>query len=71
MKIKLNGKEKEIAENSSLENLIDELNLRNTPIVAEVSGKIISPENYSETILQEEDTVELIRFVGGGCRYSV
>ena len=28
MKIKLNGKEKEIAENSSLENLIDELNLR-------------------------------------------
>ncbi len=66
MKIKLNGKEKEIAENSSLETLVDQLNLRDTPIVAEICGKIIKPENYSSTIINEGDVVELIRFVGGG-----
>ena len=66
MKIKLNGKEKEIAESASLEYLINELKLRDTPIVAEISGKIIQPEDYASTIIKEGDVVELIRFVGGG-----
>jgi len=66
MKIKLNGKEKEIVENTSVENLVNELKLKDTPIVAEISGKIIKPENYSSTILEKENVVELIRFVGGG-----
>ena len=66
MKIKLNGKEKEIVENTSVENLVNELKLKDTPIVAEISGKIIKPENYSSTILEEGNIVELIRFVGGG-----
>lgn len=66
MKIKLNGKEKIINENSSLANLIDFLNLKNSPVVAEINGKIISPEIYSETLINENDVVELIRFVGGG-----
>ena len=66
MKIKLNGKEKNLTESLSLGNLIDELDLRNTPVVAEINGKIIKPENYSSTIINENDVVELIRFVGGG-----
>ena len=43
MNITLNGKEKEIAENTSVENLVNELKLKDTPIVAEISGKIIKP----------------------------
>lgn len=66
MKITLNGKEKEIAENTSLTNLIDELQLKDSPIVAEVCGRIIKPEDYSTLILEKENIVELIRFVGGG-----
>jgi len=66
MKIKLNGKEKVIAGSISLSDLIDELQLKNSPIVAELSGKIIKPEDYSSTILEEGNIVELIRFVGGG-----
>ena len=66
MKIKLNGKEKEIAEKISLTELIDELQLKNSPIVAELSGKIVKPEDYSSTILEDGNIVELIRFVGGG-----
>ena len=66
MKITLNGKEKEIAECSSLTDLIDELKLKDSPIVAEVCGKIIKPEDYVSTILEKENIVELIRFVGGG-----
>ncbi len=66
MKITLNGKEKEIAENTSLSTLIDELKLKDTPIVAEISGKIIKPKDYSSTIFEDGNIVELIRFVGGG-----
>ena len=66
MNITLNGKEKDIAENTSVGNLVNELKLKDTPIVAEISGKIIKPENYDSTILEEGNIVELIRFVGGG-----
>jgi len=66
MKITLNGKEKTITENTSLSNLVDELKLKDSPIVAEVVGKIIKPEDYSTLILEDGNIVELIRFVGGG-----
>ena len=66
MNIKLNGKEKKITGSISLSDLIDELQLKNSPIVAELNGKIIKPEDYSSTILENGNIVELIRFVGGG-----
>jgi len=66
MRINLNGKEKEIAEATSLTDLIDELKLKDSPIVAEICGKIIKPEDYSVLILEDGNIVELIRFVGGG-----
>ncbi|MCK5851848.1 sulfur carrier protein ThiS [bacterium] len=66
MRITLNGKEKRIVEGTSLTDLIDELKLKDSPIVAEVCGKIIKPEDYAALILEDGNIVELIRFVGGG-----
>lgn len=66
MTILLNGKSQEIAYNATLKELIGSLGLEEANTVAEVSGEIIPPEQYATVILKERDTVELIRFVGGG-----
>jgi sulfur carrier protein len=66
MTILLNGKSKDVADNVTLKELIGSLDLEEANTVAEVSGEIISPERYATVVLKEQDTVELIRFVGGG-----
>ena len=66
MTIRLNGKEKELSEDTTLAMLVESLGLNGSPIVAEVSGKIIPPGDYAQTALSENCVVELIRFVGGG-----
>ncbi len=70
IKIKLNGEDKDInssgIENYSIENLINDLSLKKETIVAELNSNIIESSKFNETILVENDLLELIRFVGGG-----
>jgi sulfur carrier protein len=66
MTILLNGKSQDIADSMTLKELIRSLSLEEVNTVAEVSGEIIPPEQYATVVLKEQDTVELIRFVGGG-----
>ena len=66
MKITVNSENKEVEKNISLAELIEFLKIDEIAIVAEVSGKIITPEEYETTIIKENEIVELIRFVGGG-----
>ncbi len=70
IKIKLNGEDKDInssgIEHYSIENLINDLSLKKETIVAELNGNIIESSKFNETILVENDLLELIRFVGGG-----
>ena len=35
-------------------------------IAVECNGEIVSKSHYSETILQDEDVLEVVSFVGGG-----
>ena len=70
MKIVLNGDIKEIksSENnqSSIQDLINELNIKKETVVAELDGKIIESKVFDKTMLYENARLELIRFVGGG-----
>lgn len=50
----------------TLTGLIAELSLSGASLVAEVNGTIIPSDAYAETILAENDAIELVRFVGGG-----
>lgn len=37
------------------------------PMVAvELNGEVLDRENFSSTLLTDQDTIEIIRFVGGG-----
>jgi sulfur carrier protein len=66
LKIIVNGDNKEFSEQTTLEELIQQLGVRKETVVAEVNRQIIQLEKRSSLMLLEGDRVELIRFVGGG-----
>lgn len=66
MTILVNGKQRTIQAGTTLAQLLDDLRLRPETLVVELNQTIIQPESYSHSSLQEEDCVEIIRFVGGG-----
>lgn len=66
MKINLNKKEKQLSENSSISDLISLLKLNPKSIVVEVNLEIIKQGNWKDFILKDDDSVEIITFMGGG-----
>jgi len=66
LQIRLNKKEKRLAKNSSLDDLISLLKLNVQSIVIEVNLNIIKKENWKNFILKDSDSVEIITFMGGG-----
>jgi thiamine biosynthesis protein ThiS len=61
----INGEKRQCAAHS-LSDLLEELGLGESAVVAELNGKIINRQDFAGTILAFGDKVELARFVGGG-----
>jgi sulfur carrier protein len=66
MKISLNGDPKELAQQVTLQQLLDDLGIPAGRVACEVNLKIIRRAFYGETPLKEGDTVEIIQAIGGG-----
>lgn len=66
MNVKLNGKEIEIDTDFTLYQLASERVKNLDVIVIEYNGKILEKDVWNETVLKENDKIEIIRFVGGG-----
>ena len=66
MKILVNGEEKSFKENSTVFDMLKELNLNSSGIVVEKNLQIIKKEDYQNTPLKDDDKFEIIRFMGGG-----
>ena len=66
MKISLNGQVKTVNGPMSLSALLDNLSIQPDSVVVELNSKIIPPDAYDKQSVQEADSVEIIRFVGGG-----
>ncbi|HAT21353.1 MAG: sulfur carrier protein ThiS [Dehalococcoidia bacterium] len=67
MNINLNGKASEIKSGSSLMSLIDELGLTGRKAIAiALNGEVLTRERYKEIILNEGDSLEVVRAIGGG-----
>jgi len=66
LKIVVNGENKELTEQTTLEELILQLGVRKETVVAEVNRQIIQMDKRPKIKLSDGDQVELIQFVGGG-----
>jgi sulfur carrier protein len=63
--VKINGEEKEIAGKNLLEYL-KEAGFEPERVVVERNLDIIPKDELGNTIIQDEDVIEVLRFIGGG-----
>ena len=62
----LNGNTVDLKEDISVKDLLENYDLNPQKVVVEVNMEILDDEVYSTYLLKNEDTVEVISFVGGG-----
>ena len=63
--ITVNGQPKEIADGTTVTQLIEQHNLTPSKVAVELNRRLIRTEKY-DTILKSGDEVEIVTFVGGG-----
>jgi sulfur carrier protein len=66
MNIVVNGKSRPISEAMTVEMLLKDSGFESSLVVVEVNQSIIPRMEYGICNLRENDTVEILRFVGGG-----
>ena len=69
MKIRVNGKEKEIVlenEKALLSSTIEFLGYKRNTVVVEVNDLIINSKKWENEIIKEGDRIEIVSIVGGG-----
>lgn len=66
MKIKVNGRERDVPEGASLQDFILHTGIRPEGIIAELNRKVIRRDSWKEALLISGDSLELVSLVGGG-----
>ena len=62
----VNGKKVEKGELNTVYDLLKSLNVNSKRVVVEINKEIVNSCNYNEILLNQEDVIEIIAFVGGG-----
>ena len=66
IKIKLNGRVKEIPENLKIQNLIIELKIPLKKVAIELNQEILDKKILNKIKLKKNDNIEIVHFIGGG-----
>ena len=66
MQIDVNGVKKEYPTGISLSELLKSLDIDERHVAVELNFKIVPRSQFSEKLLSENDTLEIVTFVGGG-----
>lgn len=66
MKVIINGQDKILEDDLSLQEIIQNLNIEDKVMACAVNMDIVKKESWSIYILKDNDTIELLNFVGGG-----
>ena len=66
MTICLNGVRRFVPDGATLEKMVEHFLLKKKSVVVELNRKVIDRNALHATRLHENDTVEVVHFVGGG-----
>ncbi|MDF1562672.1 MAG: sulfur carrier protein ThiS [Deltaproteobacteria bacterium] len=66
MKLRVNGEEREVPEDLTIETLLTHLEVRTSRVAVEKNRTIVPKSEYAGTTLREGDELEIVSFVGGG-----
>lgn len=64
--IKINGKDVPEAIGRTVSRYLDENGYKQAYIAVEVNGSILSKAEYDSYIINDDDVIEIVNFVGGG-----
>jgi sulfur carrier protein len=70
LNLTINGQQRSfeaLAPEASLASLVTELGLKADRVAIERNGEIVPRKDWSSVYLQNDDRLELVHFVGGGC----
>ncbi len=65
-KIQLNGNSYEINHGTNLNQLLNKLKIQKNKVAVEINGVIVEKNKYQNLILNKDDKVEIVHFIGGG-----
>ena len=65
MKIKVNGDEREVADATTLRQLVLSFNLVPEKVAIELNRRLVRSDKYDQP-LKDGDEIEIVTFVGGG-----
>lgn len=66
MNIILNGQKTELEKPISLVELLESKGIEHDKVIVEYNYDILMRDAWSNTVLKENDNIEVLRFVGGG-----
>jgi sulfur carrier protein len=69
MRLQINGETRDFAhERLTLAALIEQLGMKADRVAVELNHDIVARERWPATNLSDGDRLEIVHFVGGGCR---
>ena len=66
MTLIINGETKEFSNDSTLQNIITNLQIENKVMAAAVNMNIVKKDDWNSFVPKNDDKLELLQFVGGG-----
>ena len=66
MNIIVNGEELNIKSNTTVEELLDKLEIKDKVMAVAINMEIVKKDKWNSHIIKENDKLELLHFVGGG-----
>ncbi len=66
MNIRINGQNHEVSPGLDLKSILEGLKFEPEHVVVELNYSIIARERLAETRVNDNDSLEIVRFVGGG-----
>jgi len=66
MRLRLNGRDAEAPDGSTLDALLERLRLAPGRIAVERNGNVVPRASYAGVVLEEGDVIEVVQLVGGG-----
>ncbi|MDD9890931.1 MAG: sulfur carrier protein ThiS [Gammaproteobacteria bacterium] len=66
MQITVNGDQQVIGAASSLQDLLESLQMTNGRIAVELNGEIVPKSSFQRHVLRDGDKIEIVQAIGGG-----
>ena len=66
MQITINGEIKELESEVSLDRLLELFSLPSQRVAVELNREVVRKKDWASVVVQENDKIEIVHFVGGG-----